>query len=188
MAVFCNQFSFLCFTQTHEYKCQCKYECKFKFKHTNNTDLILQFILVFFFSQPISTTSFSMQSINIDRGIALIESKLHGKKCMTPLITLAKEHPDCINRYIMLAEAIDADLSTRCICPPPSSYIASTVRVSSQREQCSGGLWRSFLDSAFFVIPNVSAMVPKGKYTIAFCNKCFYLDSSAKQIRIDYSK
>ena len=54
-----------------------------------------------------------MQSINIDRGISLIEAKLHGKKCLAPLTALAKEHPDCINRYISLAEAIDADLTSR---------------------------------------------------------------------------
>ena len=38
------------------------------------------------------------------------------------------------------------------------------------------------------MIPNVSAMVPKGKYTVAFCNTCFYLDSTSKQIRVDYNK
>ena len=34
---------------------------------------------------------------------------------------------------------------------------------------------------------NVSAMVPKGKFSIAFCDTCFYLDASSRQIRIDYS-
>ena len=129
-----------------------------------------------------------MQSINIDRGLSLIEAKLHGKKCLAPLTALAKEHPECIHRYISLAEAIDADLTSRRNVEITPLFIDATVRVSSQREECKGGVWRSFVDSAFFVMPNVSVMVPKGKYTVAFCDKCLYLDSTSKQMRVDYNK
>lgn len=31
-------------------------------------------------------------------------------------------------------------------------------------------------------------LIPKGKFTVAFCETCLYLESSVKQIKIDYSK
>ena len=44
------------------------------------------------------------------------------------------------------------------------------------------------VDTPFFTLPNISVAIPKGKYTIAFCDDCFYLDSTSKQLRIDYTK
>lgn len=50
--------------------------------------------------------------------------------------------------------------------------------------------WDGFakLDSSIFVLPSVSTLIPKGKFTVAFCETCLYLESSVKQIKIDYSK
>lgn len=129
-----------------------------------------------------------MQNLNIDRSIAQIEEKLRGRHCLKDLVILAKEHPESINRFICLAEAIEDDLNSRgalfwnCII---SRRLGSCHR--SQRElYCL--VPSMTVDDAFFVMTNISAMVPKGKFSIAFCDTCFYLDSSSRQIRIDYSK
>ena len=44
------------------------------------------------------------------------------------------------------------------------------------------------VDIAFFVLPSITGMVPKGKYLVAFCDSCFYLDSPSRQIKIEYNK
>lgn len=31
-------------------------------------------------------------------------------------------------------------------------------------------------------------LIPKGRFTVAFCETCLYLESSVKQIKIEYSK
>ena len=54
-----------------------------------------------------------MQTINIERSLAMIESRLQGRKCLGELISLAKEHPESINQYLSLAELIEADLANR---------------------------------------------------------------------------
>ena len=129
-----------------------------------------------------------MQNLNIDRSIAQIEEKLRGRHCLKDLVILAKEHPESINRFICLAEAIEDDLNSRgalfwnCV---NSRRLGSCHR--SQRELYCLVPSRT-VDDAFFVMTNISAMVPKGKFSIAFCDTCFYLDSSSRQIRIDYSK
>ena len=56
-----------------------------------------------------------MQTINIDRSISMIESRLHGCKCLNDVISLAKKHPDSINQFLSLAEAIESDLLTKGI-------------------------------------------------------------------------
>lgn len=43
----------------------------------------------------------------------MIESRLQGRKCLSELISLAKEHPESINQYLSLAELIEADLANR---------------------------------------------------------------------------
>ena len=54
-----------------------------------------------------------MQNLNIDRSLSLIETKLKGRHCLKDLVILAKEHPESINRFISLAEAIEDDLNSR---------------------------------------------------------------------------
>ena len=56
-----------------------------------------------------------MQTINIDRSISMIETRLHGCKCLQDVIALAKKHPDSINQFLSLAEAIETDLNTKGI-------------------------------------------------------------------------
>lgn len=56
-----------------------------------------------------------MQTINIDRSLADIETRLRGRKCLPDILSLAKVHPESINRFLSLAEAIEADLNTRGI-------------------------------------------------------------------------
>lgn len=45
-----------------------------------------------------------------------------------------------------------------------------------------------FVVDAFFILSNVSAIVPKGRFSVAFSEECFYLDAPSKQVRIDYTK
>lgn len=129
-----------------------------------------------------------MQNLNIDRSIAQIEEKLRGRHCLKDLVILAKEHPESINRFISLAEAIEDDLNSRGL--EFWMWIISRRLDSCYRSQRELYCLRPWLmvDDAFFVMTNVSAMVPKGKFSIAFCDTCFYLDASSRQIRIDYSK
>ncbi|KAK8801326.1 hypothetical protein WA171_004472 [Blastocystis sp. BT1] len=108
-----------------------------------------------------------MQPVNIERGLAAIEAKLQDRKCLPHLLALAREHPEDINKYLSLAESIDSDLSAR----------STTVKVTEEREKYI----------AFFVLPSITGMVPKGKYLVAFCDSCFYLDSPSRQIKIEYN-
>lgn len=108
-----------------------------------------------------------MQNINIDRSIAIIEATLKDRHCLKELVFLAKKYPESINSFISLAESIEEDLNSR----------DGLVRVTEKREQYA----------AFFVLENVSAMLPKGRFSVAFCETCFYLDSLSRQVRIDYS-
>lgn len=55
----------------------------------------------------------AMQNLNIERSISLIETKLKDRHCLKDLVILAKEHPESINRFISLAEAIEDDLNSR---------------------------------------------------------------------------
>lgn len=54
-----------------------------------------------------------MQTINIERSLSIIETRLQGRKCLGELISLAKNHPEDINSYLSLAELIEADLANR---------------------------------------------------------------------------
>lgn len=56
-----------------------------------------------------------MQTINIERSLATIETRLRGRKCLDEIMTLAKDHPEQINRYLSLAELIEMDLNSRGI-------------------------------------------------------------------------
>ncbi|KAK8796799.1 hypothetical protein WA588_000925, partial [Blastocystis sp. NMH] len=72
-----------------------------------------------------------------------------------------------MNAFISLADSIEHDLSMR----------PTEVRATERKETYS----------SIFVLPNVSMLIPKGKFTVAFCETCLYLESSVKQIKIDYS-
>lgn len=54
-----------------------------------------------------------MEAINIERSLAVIEEKLKDRKCLSDLMVLAKTHPSSINRFISLAESIEADLNSK---------------------------------------------------------------------------
>lgn len=54
-----------------------------------------------------------MEAINIERSLAVIEEKLKDCKCLNDLLVLAKAHPSSINRFISLAESIEADLNSK---------------------------------------------------------------------------
>lgn len=54
-----------------------------------------------------------MEAINIERSLAVIEEKLKDRKCLNDLLVLAKAHPSSINRFISLAESIEADLNSK---------------------------------------------------------------------------
>ncbi len=61
-----------------------------------------------------------MQGINIERSLAVIEDKLKGRKCLEDIVVLAKEHPSSINRFLSLAESIEADLNSKGSAPDVS--------------------------------------------------------------------
>ena len=52
-----------------------------------------------------------MQDINLDRGLALLEARLHGRQCLPELLALAQEYPQSLNRIIAIADAIETDLA-----------------------------------------------------------------------------
>lgn len=78
-----------------------------------------------------------MQSINIERSLATIETRLRGRKCLDEILALAKEYPEQINRYLSLAELIEMDLNSRgIIVLKPCDLIDTTIRVTETKETC----------------------------------------------------
>jgi hypothetical protein len=54
-----------------------------------------------------------MENLNIERGLSMVESKLHDRKCLPELLSLMKEYPQSINQFINLAELIEEDLRSK---------------------------------------------------------------------------